>query len=73
MYETIALFLLKHPPIEEIGVGSITDLIENYRYGLLSKEKALDQMITLHEPFLVKYYNNQIEINDNLNIVKQSV
>ena len=65
MHETIALFLLKHPPLDEIG-GSITDVIEKYRYNSLSEEQALDQMMTLHEPFLIKYAKKQIEINDLL-------
>ena len=65
MHETIALFLLKHPPLDEIG-GSITDVIEKYRYNSLSEEQALDQMLTLHEPFLSKYAKQQIEINDLL-------
>ena len=73
MHENIALFLLKYPPLEEIGVGSIVDLIEKYRYGLLSKENALDEMLTLHEPFLSKYSNNQIKINDNLNVAEKSL
>jgi len=65
MHETIALFLLKHPPLDEIG-GSITDVIEKYRYNSISEEQALDQMLTLHEPFLTKYIKQQIQINDLL-------
>jgi len=71
MHETIALFLLKHPPLDEIG-GSITDVIEKYRYNSLSEEQALDQMMTLHEPFLSKYAKQQIEINDLL-CLEQSI
>ena len=65
MHETIALFLLKHPPLDEIG-GTITDVIEKYRYGSLTQDQALDKMITLHEPFLIKYSKQQIELNDLL-------
>ena len=65
MQETIALFLLKHPPLDEIG-GPITDVIEKYRYGSLTEDRALDQMLTLHEPFLMKYSKQQIELNDLL-------
>ena len=65
MHETIALFLLKHPPLDEIG-GTITDVIEKYRYGSLTQDQALDKIITLHEPFLLKYAKQQIEINDLL-------
>jgi hypothetical protein len=71
MHETIALFLLKHPPLDEIG-GTITDVIEKYRYSSLTKDQALDQMLTLHEPFLVKYAKQQIEIN-NLLCLEQSI
>ena len=65
MHETIALFLLKHPPLDEIG-GTITDIIEKYRYGSLTQDQALDKIITLHELFLIKYSKQQIEINDLL-------
>lgn len=71
MHETIALFLLKHPPLDEIG-GTITDVIEKYRYGSLTQDQALDRMITLYEPFLIKYAKQQIELNDLLSI-EQSV
>jgi len=65
MHETIALFLLKQPPLDEIG-GSITDVIEKYRYGTLTEDNAIDRMLTLHEPFLIKYAKQQIEVNDLL-------
>ena len=65
MHETIALFLLKHPPLDEIG-GTITDVIEKYRYGSLTEDNAIERMLTLHEPFLIKYTKQQIELNDLL-------
>ena len=71
MHETIALFLLKHPPLDEIG-GSITDVIEKYRYGSLTEDNAIERMLTLHEPFLIKYAKQQIELNDLL-CLEQSI
>ena len=71
MHETIALFLLKHPPLDEIG-GSITDIIEKYRYGTLTEDNAIERMLTLHEPFLIKYAKQQIELNDLL-CLEQSI
>ncbi len=71
MHETIALFLLKHPPLDEIG-GSITDVIEKYRYGTLTEDNAIERMLTLHEPFLIKYAKQQIELNDLL-CLEQSI
>jgi hypothetical protein len=69
MHETIALFLLKHPPLDEIG-GTITDVIEKYRYGSLTEDNAIERMLTLHEPFLIKYAKQQIELNDLLCLVQ---
>ena len=71
MVEQIALFLLDHPPLDEIG-GSITNVIEKYRYNSLTKEQALEQMIVLHEPFLIKYSKRQTEINDLLELQQTS-
>ena len=71
MHETIALFLLKHPPLDEIG-GTITDVIEKYRYGSLTEDNAIERMLTLHEPFLIKYAKQQIELNDLL-CLEQSI
>ena len=69
MHEAIALFLLKHPPLDEIG-GTITDVIEKYRYGSLTEDNAIERMLTLHEPFLIKYAKQQIELNDLLCLVQ---
>lgn len=58
MYKDIALFLLEHPPLEEIG-GSIVDIIEAYRVGTLSKDDAVHHITTTFEPFLKKYYKQK--------------
>lgn len=50
---SVAIFLLDHPPLDEIG-GPITDIIESYRYGTITKDEAIDQMFEKHKSFLVK-------------------
>jgi len=47
-------FLLDHPPLEEIG-GKITGIIEDYRYKLLTKQQAEQQMLREYHPFLSKF------------------
>lgn len=42
-FEKISIFLLEHPPLEEIG-GPIVDVIEMYRAGMLSKKEALKKI-----------------------------
>lgn len=59
MFNTVAMFLLNHPPLEEIG-GSVVDVVENYREGFISKEKALVDLLTNHKDFLEKYINQSI-------------
>lgn len=61
MYNTIASFLLEHPPLEEIG-GSIVDIIENYREGFVSKEKALEEILSKHADFIEKYIVNATKL-----------
>lgn len=63
MHKDIALFLLDHPPLDEIG-GSITDIIEMYRVGTITKRKALRQLVTTFAPVLQKYANEQTAISE---------
>jgi hypothetical protein len=56
-----ALFLLKHPPLEEIG-GSITEVIERYRYHMLTEAEALEILTTKHK----KYIQDYVSFNDKL-------
>ena len=59
MFNTVAIFLLDHPPLEEIG-GSAVDVIENYREGFITKEKALVDLLTNHKDFLEKYISQSV-------------
>jgi hypothetical protein len=61
MLNSIASFLLDHPPLDEIG-GPVTEVIENYRYGLISKEEACYMLNTKFKFFLEKCYKQQEEI-----------
>jgi len=58
-----ALFLLEHPPLDEIG-GAMIDIIESYRFGSLTKEVASQQLITQFKPALTKYTNRSSDINE---------
>lgn len=58
-----ALFLLEHPPLDEIG-GAMIDIIESYRFGSLTKNNAVAQLVTEFEPALIKYMNQSSDIND---------
>lgn len=61
MHKDIALFLLEHPPLDEIG-GPITDVIEMYRVGTITKRKALRQLVTTFTPVLQKYADEKAAI-----------
>ncbi len=61
MFNTVAVFLLDHPPLEEIG-GPILDIVENYREGFITKQKALDDMLKNHQNFLQNYIDRAASI-----------
>lgn len=54
MWEETALFLLEIPPIDEIG-GKITNIIEQYRLGIIPKSAAVQYIILHHKNFIEKY------------------
>lgn len=58
-----ALFLLEHPPLDEIG-GAMIDIIESYRIGSMTKDNAATQLVTEFKPALTKYMNKSSDIND---------
>ena len=64
MAKSVALFLLNHPPLDEIG-GTITDVIERYRNNGMTKKEALLEMNTNHAAFLKKY-------TDEMNTIQES-
>lgn len=61
MWEDIAAFLLEIPPIQEIG-GKITHVIEQYRAGILKRERAICVIIQDHQKFLETY----AELNESI-------
>jgi len=62
MFNTVAVFLLDHPPLEEIG-GPILDIVENYRAGFTTKQRALEDMLKNHQNFLQNYINQAASIS----------
>lgn len=62
MFNTVALFLLEHPPLEEIG-GPILDIVENYRDGFITKQKALEDILKNHHNFLENYITQAASIS----------
>lgn len=60
-HENVITFLLDCPPLEEIG-GPIVNIVEVYRQNVMSKQKAIDLIMTLHKKFIDKYINNNITI-----------
>lgn len=65
MLTNTILFLLDCPPLEEIG-GPVTEVIEKYRNGMLSKKEAIHTMNTKFNSFLTKYSNQQEELTQQL-------
>lgn len=62
-YEFVINFLLEHPPIEEIG-GPITDTIELYRYGSITKDQATAVILKNFEHVIAKYVYESCSILD---------
>lgn len=58
-FEETALFLLKYPPIDEIG-GTIVEVIDQYRYGTITEKQALNIVIDYHKPLLQKYIDRDL-------------
>jgi hypothetical protein len=71
MFNTVAVFLLDHPPLEEIG-GPILDIVENYREGFITKQKALDDMLKNHQNFLQNYIDRAASIAHSHSKIKDT-
>ena len=57
----VALFLLKYPPLSEIG-GLISQIIEDYRDGFYTEEIALKILQVEHKEYIKKYIERAKEI-----------
>lgn len=66
MHEAVAHFLLKIPPIDEIG-GSITHVIEQYRANVINLEKATETILKYHKSTLDKYINMSYKLERDSN------
>jgi hypothetical protein len=63
--DTVVLFLLNHPPLDEIG-GSITDTIELYRNKCITKRQAIALIKEKYQPYINKYAEQAAVINSNI-------
>lgn len=62
--KSMASFLLKHPPIEEIG-GEISNIVEEHRFGMLTEQESISKLIANFEPLLKKLARQNDEINND--------
>ena len=51
-------FLLDYPPFDEIG-GSVVEVVESYRYKMITKDQAVQQMLSEHYPYLSRYIKDK--------------
>lgn len=61
--EDAAVFILSIPPLDEI-TNSYTDVVERFRYNMISKEEAVDELITCYQKELTKFVENNNRINE---------
>ena len=65
MYLDAALFLLKIPPLQEIG-GKISHIIEQYRAGILDEQTCLARMMEDHIEYIKKFASQSDVIRQQL-------
>lgn len=53
MLKTTALFLLDTPPLDEIS-DDLHEVVEKFRYKLLTKKQAIDILTSKHKEKLLK-------------------
>ena len=58
------IFLLNHPPLEEIG-GSITGVIDQFRSGHITEKQATNIIIEHHKRYVQKYLNGNILMRED--------
>lgn len=65
MYLNIVKFLLKTPPLEEIG-GKISHIIEQYRAGVLEEQVCITRILNEHAQYIKDYAIQSNIINQQL-------
>jgi hypothetical protein len=62
MLKQVAEFLLCTPPLEEL-TDDIAEVIEKYRYKMLTKSEALEILLQDHEDALQSYLDENLSLN----------
>lgn len=62
MLNQVAEFLLCKPPLEEL-TDDIAEVIEKYRYKMISKGEALEILLHDHEDVLQNYLDANLSLN----------
>ena len=62
--ETAAKFILTTPPLEEISDVFI-DVTERFRYNMISKDEAIEELISCYQNELNKFVENNSRINED--------
>ena len=62
--ETAAKFILTTPPLEEIS-DVFLDVTERFRYDMISKDEAIEELISCYQNELNKFVENNSRINED--------
>ena len=62
--ETAANFILTTPPLEEIS-DVFLDVTERFRYNMISKDEAIEELISCYQNELNKFVENNSRINED--------
>ena len=62
MLKQVAEFLLCTPPLQEL-TDDIAEVIEKYRYKMLTKSEALEILLQDHEDALQGYLDENLSLN----------
>jgi hypothetical protein len=61
MKNKIASFLLKVPPLEEL-TDKLSEIVEQYRYNIISEDRAIDILTTKYSNVIEAYAKKNIEL-----------
>lgn len=64
--DEVVVFLLKHPPLDEIG-GPLVDTIDLYRNKCITKKQAITIIKKDYESFINKYIKQAAIIFSSVN------
>jgi hypothetical protein len=62
MLKQIASFLLNTPPLDEL-TDDIAEVVEKYRYKMLTKEEALEILLNDYEDVLQNLLDENLSLN----------